>query len=210
MFNRLAVTAVLFSVFSLILLASGCTVHIPTIADNTLPSPRIYTQADMIARQVTVEPVSIAVSNIKVTKHVAKFTVKESIDPKQLKCLQENIYYESRDQSIIGQVLVGVVTLARTEKQRYPDTICGVVFQRKQFSWANHGRRHPNLKNSIERAAWEQAGFIARLMIGSGVDKYANDLTHYHTTSVKPKWSKSDKLIPVLTIGDHIFYQEQS
>lgn len=209
MFNRIALIAVLFAFVSVGLLASGCTVNIPQVRKTDLPTPKIYTQAEMYSVINSVRVLDID-EKITKTKRINKFTVASSIDTKQLKCLQENIYYESRNQSVLGQVMVAIVTLARTERKRYPDTICDVVFQRKQFSWANRGPRHPNLKNSIERSAWEWSGVIASVMIDSDAGKYFHNITHYHTKQVNPKWSKSEQLNEILRIGDHIFYSEQS
>lgn len=202
MFNRLASIIVIFSFFSIALLFSGYVPPTVTLFDQTeLPMPKIYTEADMVRLAPQIE-------EILKTAPIAKATVNTSIDGKQLKCLQENIFFESRNQSIVGQLMVGVVTLSRTGEVRYPDTVCGVVFQKKQFSWTNKGKKEPNLNNIIERAAWERAEIIANIMINLGLEKYGLGVTHYHTTKVKPKWSKSDKLKPILVIDDHVFYSE--
>lgn len=202
MFNRLASIIVIFSFFSIALLFSGYVPPTVTLFDQTeLPMPKIYTEADM--KRLTPQ-----IEEILKTAPIAKAVVNTSIDSKQLKCLQENIFFESRNQSIVGQLMVGVVTMARTGETRYPDTVCGVVFQKKQFSWANKGKKKPNLKNIIEKDAWDRAGMIAGVMINLGIEKYGLGVTHYHTTSVSPKWAKSNKLKPILVIGDHVFYSE--
>ena len=62
-------------------------------------------------------------------------------------CLASNIYWEARNQPIIGKLAVANVTLNRVASKRYPNTICGVVTQTRyypsgridlhscQFSW---------------------------------------------------------------------------
>lgn len=207
MFNRLASIIVIFSFLSIALLFSGYVPPTVTLFDQTeLPMPKIYTEADMM--EADMMRLSPQIEEILETAPIVKVTVNTGIDGKQLKCLQENIFFESRNQSIVGQLLVGVVTLSRTSEERYPDTICEVVFQNKQFSWTNKGRKKPNLDNIIEREAWKRAGTLAKIMIDLGLEKYSSGVTHYHTTSIRPKWSKSDKLKPIFVIDDHIFYSE--
>ena len=56
----------------------------------------------------------------------------KSFGPAELKCLQQNIYFEAGNQSTLGQVAVAWVTLNRMQDSRFPDTICGVVRQGQQ------------------------------------------------------------------------------
>ena len=49
---------------------------------------------------------------------------------KDLDCLTSNIYYEAGNEPEEGKVAVGLVTINRTEHERFPKTICGVVHQR--------------------------------------------------------------------------------
>lgn len=201
MFNRLACIIVVFAFFSVGLLFSGYTPPTAKTVITELPKPKIYTQADM---SDIIQPPEYKIDS----KPILKYEIKIADDDRQLKCLQENIYFEARNQGVIGQAFVGLVTLSRMVRENYPNTICSVVFQHMQFSWANNGPKKPNLRNVIERQAWNEAGEVASFMIESNIYKYVNNLTHYHTRSVNPSWSKSSKLKPVLVIGDHIIYSE--
>jgi N-acetylmuramoyl-L-alanine amidase len=53
----------------------------------------------------------------------------------ELHCLTLNIHYEARGESDKGKIAVAMVTLNRVRSSRFPDTICGVIKQRGQFSW---------------------------------------------------------------------------
>jgi hypothetical protein len=53
----------------------------------------------------------------------------------ELACLEKNIYNEARGEIDEGQLAVAFVTLARAQSKGFPSTICGVVYQNKQFSW---------------------------------------------------------------------------
>ncbi len=63
---------------------------------------------------------------------------------KQAKCLADNLYHEARGESLAGIKAVASVVLNRVASKRWPNSICKVVYQRKQFSWANKpDARHP-------------------------------------------------------------------
>lgn len=55
-------------------------------------------------------------------------------DPKDLECLAKNIYYESGNESREGKIAVGMVTINRSQDDRFPSSICGVVKQRTEMS----------------------------------------------------------------------------
>ncbi len=57
-----------------------------------------------------------------------------------LMCLALNIYFEARSESFASQVAVAQVTLNRIESKKYPNDVCAVVKQPKQFSWYSDGK----------------------------------------------------------------------
>ncbi len=111
---------------------------------------------------------------------------------KELECLATNVYREARGEPMEGQIAVAKVTLNRVEDKRFPKTICGVVYQKNQFSWTNE---YKNIKYSFPT-------------INAAVIAYNSDdsfkATHFHTTKVKPGWRK--RLKEGITIGNHTFY----
>ncbi len=122
-------------------------------------------------------------------------------------CLAAAIYYESAHEPIRGKEAVAQVVLNRKASKRYPNTICGVVFQndhmknRCQFSFACDGRSDRAKKSK----PWLAAEKIARdfLVKGKRVPAMAK-VTHYHADYVSPKWARS--FTRVSKIGRHIFY----
>ena len=52
---------------------------------------------------------------------------------KELHCLSLNVYHEARGEPIQGQLAVAYVTMNRLVSGRYPDSICNVVWQDRQF-----------------------------------------------------------------------------
>lgn len=122
-----------------------------------------------------------------------------AVDPTQQRCLARNIYHESRGEPFWGQVAVAQVTLNRVRSREYQNTVCGVVYQRAQFSWTlDHTKRVRDTK------AWHEANLIAHGVLSGRIKLPNFHALYYHTHKVKPRWSKTKQV--VATIGNHIFY----
>ena len=67
---------------------------------------------------------------IQANQAMAK-TKKPDMDP-QLLCLAKNIYYEAGLEGRDGMLAVAQVTVNRTQNDKFPDTICGVVNQKTE------------------------------------------------------------------------------
>jgi spore germination cell wall hydrolase CwlJ-like protein len=95
-----------------------------------------------------------------------------------------------------GKVMVAKVTLNRVASGNFRKTICGVVYQRGQFSWTKD-----KYKPILDHSAWLNSLHIAKLVM-LNPDYYKTTATHYHNLKVKPLWrlKQTDK------IGNHVFY----
>ncbi|MET3926403.1 cell wall hydrolase [Devosia sp. 2618] len=134
-----------------------------------------------------------------------------SVSDKELWCLATAIYFEARGESYRGQVAVAQVVLNRVKDHRYPNTICGVVYQNQhrrnacQFSFACDGI--PDTIN--DRASWAQAEDISKKFTnGELYLTEVGDATHYHATYVRPAWAP--RMNRVTQIGLHVFYKFKS
>ena len=117
-------------------------------------------------------------------------------------CLALNIYFEARSEKPMGQLAVAEVTLNRVTSSRYPDTVCEVVWQRKQFSWTHDGKSD----KPKDARAWDMAVRAAKLaMKHRDVVIVGNEVTHYHADYVKPYWTTAYER--VAKVGTHIFYK---
>lgn len=118
-------------------------------------------------------------------------------------CMAKNIYHEAGNEPLKGRYAVAQVTLNRMEDEKYPDTVCGVVLQNRQFSWANnHSRRW----TTPAGPAWEESKRIAREVLDHGKRVYGlDDALFYHATYVRPSWARTKDR--VTRIGLHIFYE---
>lgn len=130
------------------------------------------------------------------------------VSDKELWCLATAVYFEARGEAYRGQVAVAQVVLNRVKDHRYPETICGVVFQNQnrrnacQFSFACDGIP----ETVTERKPWDQAEEIAtKVASGELYLTEVGDATHYHATYVRPAWAP--RMTKVTQIGLHVFYK---
>lgn len=127
------------------------------------------------------------------------FSLNLSAGDKEFDCLVRNVYYESKSEPRNGKLAVALVTLNRVDNPKYPNTICGVVYQKGQFSWT---RDKKLLKYKINAEQWHAAksaaleAYMNRGILGQFM------ATHFHNQTVKPGW----KLKRVARIGGHTFY----
>lgn len=127
-------------------------------------------------------------------------------------CLAKNIYFEARNSSLQDMIAVSLVVLNRVKSNKYPGTICGVVWQRSdraaQFSWTLDNK--PDIPTNQD--AWEVAALVASSLVAEGtmdhLDDFTRGSTNYHAYYVKPSWSS--RLERVAMFGFHIFYRERS
>lgn len=135
-------------------------------------------------------------------------------DDKEINCLALNIYFEARSETHEGQLAVGYVTMNRVVSERFPDSVCGVVWQRKQFSWTHDGKSD----RPREKKAWRKAQSIAQYVYSNyhrfmDLTRGATDITrgalHYYAPKMAdPVWAR--EMITVAQIGGHVFLVEDS
>lgn len=120
------------------------------------------------------------------------------------RCLSLNVYWEARNQPFAGQLAVAQVTMNRVRDRRYPDDVCEVVYDHKQFSWYWDGKTD----RPRDRGAWEAAIAVASAAMSGSGNSELDGVTHYHAVYTQPYWK--DHMEHVVTIGDHVFYAEQA
>ncbi|MGI9317131.1 MAG: cell wall hydrolase [bacterium] len=139
--------------------------------------------------------------------HALEFDNTEAFDysvdspGQELGCMAMNIYHEGRGESAKGRAAIASVTMNRVRSHRYPDSVCEVVWQRKQFSWTAVAPRHHVINDP---KAWKQALVVAQLFLSGAQISLVGDATHYHSVHVQPSWLDNTKLVAL--VGDHIFY----
>lgn len=119
----------------------------------------------------------------------------QPIDYQQANCLSQAIWFESRNQPVVGQVAVAVTIMNRVKSSGYPNTVCEVVNQPYQFSYTllpkDELERQLREANKIDAIAKELAVRIALQAITGGFDDMHVSLHYYNPDKASPKWAKS-------------------
>ncbi|MFW5679843.1 MAG: cell wall hydrolase [Pseudomonadota bacterium] len=131
------------------------------------------------------------------------------LPPDQLEevaCLAQNLWFEARGSSVADQLAVANVVLNRVEDPRYPNDICEVIWQPRQFSWTQDGKSdRVRVLNPIDRRAWQQIVEVSIAAVGGLTEDPTAGATHYHATYVRPSWARS--LTKLVQIDDHVYYR---
>lgn len=131
-------------------------------------------------------------------------------DREELLCLALNVYHEARGEPTAGQYAVAEVTMNRVASWRYPNTVCGVVYQ-KNWDWLR--KRHVGAFSWTEfdvnprpvGVAWMRAWEVAEEVYYQRHTPQVQDALHYHANYILPSWARKKK--PLARIGRHVFYR---
>jgi len=118
------------------------------------------------------------------------------IDP--LTCLVAAIYFEARGETPLHQAMVAETIFNRVESRRYPNTICGVVKQKDQFTFYWDGKPERVRDNK----AWRQSVIMANHVINNRPKM--TKACHYATYKINNYWTVAYK---GQRHGTHIFYE---
>ena len=159
---------------------------------------------------VVIATLMLAYSNILstiITPHLLdiKYHALSAPAQKQVKCLAENIYFESAHEPDQGKLAVAFVTLNRTRHKDFPSSVCEVVTQKTnstcQFSWFCLVKDKTPRNDEIFTKILDMASFI--YVNYDKIDDPTSGALFYHADYVNPRWKN---LNPITTIGRHIFY----
>lgn len=120
---------------------------------------------------------------------------------KDRECLERAMFFESNRSSQDGLVAVGTVVMNRLESGRYPDSICGVVGQEKQFA---PGVLSRPMKSSalpdVQKAAKD-------VLSGARHPKVPKNAMFFHTAGLTFPYKNMHY---VLVAGGNAFYEKRS
>jgi N-acetylmuramoyl-L-alanine amidase len=119
---------------------------------------------------------------------------------RELQCLAGAIYFESKGETLPGQLAVGRVVVARSKSGRFPDSYCGVVFQRSQFSFVR-GNAMPAIARGTRH--WKNAVAIAQIAHENSWRSPVEGALFFHAAYVSPGW----RLTRMARIDNHVFYR---
>ena len=152
----------------------------------------------------------------------------EHVDLEEAYCLAQNIYYETRGETVSGQVAVATATMERLNDDRYPHTICGVVkqatlnpktglpFKNKcSFSWYCDGKSdkisfYDNKGRIVTHRVqmFVMASTVAAMTISDQIKPVcAGSNFYYNPHKANPNWASlyTEKC----TIGNHVFLRRE-
>jgi spore germination cell wall hydrolase CwlJ-like protein len=145
------------------------------------------------------EPAEAPVTAESLAALVAATPVPDTLDP-ELRCLAGAVYFESRGESLTGQLAVAHVVINRAQSGRFPKSLCGVVHQPSQFSFVRGGKM-PAIRESS--TLWSNAVAIAQIARSGSWKNQAPGALFFHARHVSPGWRKTR----IAQIDNHIFYR---
>ena len=115
-------------------------------------------------------------------------------------CLAGAVYFESKSESLAGQLAVARVVINRAKSGRFPSTLCGVVYQPSQFSFVR-GRSMPRINKGGQQ--WKNAVAITQIAMDNSWKSNVEGALFFHAKYVSPGW----KLRRMASVDNHIFYR---
>ena len=116
------------------------------------------------------------------------------------RCLAGAVYFESKGESLAGQLAVARVVMARANSGRFPSTLCGVVYQKSQFSFVRGGGMPPIATGSNH---WRNAVAISKIALNDSWKSPVEGALFFHARHVSPGW----RLTRIGSVDNHIFYR---
>ena len=120
----------------------------------------------------------------------------QTLSKEQLECLSKAAYFESKGESDAGMLAVIHTTLNRVKDARFPKTICGVVYQKSQYSWVKH---NPKVK---EKEQYERAKRLAQEAVEGKHKDWSRGALYFNSLHKQPKGT-----VCTVRIGGHSFYK---
>lgn len=119
---------------------------------------------------------------------------------RELDCLASAIYFEAKSETLTGQLAVGRVIVDRSKSGRFPNSYCGVVFQRGQFSFVR-GNSLPAPRKASR--SWKTAVAIAQIAHEGTWQSPVEGALYFHAARVTPSW----RLTRMARVDNHVFYR---
>lgn len=187
----------------------------PLIADMIQPVPA-QTSEDAVSSDLDVpvetladadtDPLQIDTQNAapplkaeSLTQLVAMHDHPAQID-EETRCLAGAVYFESKGETLNGQLAVAKVVIARRDSGRFANSLCGVVYQPSQFSFVRGGKM-PAIPTSSR--SWSEAVAIAQIALNDAWESPVEGALFFHARHVSPGW----RMQRLAAVDNHIFYR---
>jgi len=167
----------------------------------------------VVAEEVQVAEISYRDQIVDQANRFVERTVNTIATPflsdKDVDCLARNIFYEAGSEPIEGKVAVGMVTINRTQDERYPQSVCGVVQQRTVVTVPQRVTEVKTVKPNIftppkqvveTRTTWVQKVIYQFSWVGQRNIRIRED---------DPRWIESRAVAEELARGGYETWQEK-
>ena len=129
-------------------------------------------------------------------KSYPKQSEMQNLSKQQLDCLSKVAYFESKGESDKGMLAVIHTTLNRVKDNRFPKTVCGVVYQKSQYSWTKY---NPKVK---EQEQYARAERLAKEVVEGKHKDNTYGALFFNSLHRKPSGT-----VCTVRIGGHSFYK---
>lgn len=131
--------------------------------------------------------------------------------PEEITCLTINLFQEASGEPLKGQELVVQVVINRKNHlKKFGRTYCEVIREPYQFSWMlDIGKAYMlEAKQPLSTKEYRKYSKVVLDVLERQHKVLDSDkeILYYHSTAVKPKWSR--KMTLVYRVGNHLFYKE--
>ena len=212
--NRVRLAAVTASMMTLLGSASQLDAA-PTALEPVIAQPEIAQQPGLqpivaaqtqIVVQPVAEPAVVVLPDEALPASAASLAALVTAQPqpadlpRELNCLAGAVYFEAKSEALTGQLAVGRVIVARSKSGRFPNSYCGVVFQRAQFSFVRGGGL-PGIDRRSKQ--WRNAVAIAQIAHGGTWRSPVEGALFFHAAHVSPSWKRTR----MAQVQNHVFYR---
>lgn len=124
--------------------------------------------------------------------------------PREIDCLAKIIYHEARGEPKKGRTAVGMVALNRVKHEQFPDTVCSVMRQPRQYSWVKNNppiRDKETYTEIKSEAKTLYNTYLKKRATPSGMRAYQSALFFRSNGSFR-----NSKMRYIGQIGDHKFW----
>lgn len=172
---------------------------------SSAPDAAVETLADAetAPQQIDTPPASPAATPPLKAESLAQLVSMHSIPAtmdEETRCLAGAVYFESKGETLNGQLAVAKVVIARRDSGRFASSLCGVVYQPSQFSFVRGGRM-PAIPTASQD--WKEAVAIAQIAMADGWESPVEGALFFHARHVAPGW----RMQRLAAVDNHIFYR---
>ena len=159
---------------------------------------RIHTCLSAHTTSILKYAVIVLSVTLTATLHAGSYdsTQAQKLSNKQIECLSKVAYHEAKGESDKGMLAVIHTTLNRVKDNRFPKTVCGVVYQKSQYSWTKY---NPKVK---EQEQYARAERLAKEVVDGKHKDNTYGALFFNSLHRKPSGT-----VCTVRIGGHSFYK---